>query len=765
MHSSFHTHFYPAKDRKIMPSIDNAGNTLTTATNITVTPGIKNFTDWVGSADSNDYYRFTLSGRSNLNLGLNGLTANADLQLLNGNGVVRTCGTKPGNQSESINATLEQGTYYIRVFPNSTNDNTNYNLSIALDYAGNTTSTARNITVGANTTTYTDWVGSVDTQDFYSFSLKNSSNLALTVSNLVANADVQLLQLNTNNTTTVISTSAKSGTNAESINVNNLAAGNYFVRVYQTSGDTSYSLGLSATPSTIPTPSTTAAKSPTPIVSITPITSITPAKSLTPTPSITPIASITPAKSLTPTPSITPIPSLIPTPSKTPTPITPTPSITPTPITPTPVPITPKPTPTPIPITPTPTPAPIPITPTPAQAPIPITPTPTPTPIPITPTPTPTPVDWVSQNIQDKDLQTVIRTKTVDGTLDRNDMIAIFRQTEKDSTVSGTELKDLQTLVSNASRFNLPDYVRGLANKLVNGDSANQNYQGKTLGNLTAGSSADQMEKLIDKWFLGSDRPISSYNYQYAQGSLFQNGISYQDVAQGEVGDCYFVAALAETAFRSKSTIQSMFTDNGDNTYTVRFYNQGVADYVTVDRYLPANNSGDFVYAHQPNADSNNWGKLNNSQNELWVALAEKAYAQLNEEDWVYRDKTNSYNGIASGSISDTFALVTGKTTSTGTFNKVYMWDNLITAATVINDINSNQLSGFGSNFGNVAANIVPGHQYVVIDYNSTTQKFTLFNPWGIGGGDIGSQHKPGTLQLTWDEITKNFGEYEYTYS
>jgi len=365
-------------------------------------------------------------------------------------------------------------------------------------------------------------------------------------------------------------------------------------------------------------------------------------------------------------------------------------------------------------------------------------------------------------------LQTVIRTKDADGILDRNDVIAIFRQTEKDSTVSGTELKDLQTLVSNASRFNLPDYVRGLANKLVNGGSADQKYQGKTLGKLSAGSSADQMEKLINKWFLGSDRPISSYNYQYAQGSLFQNGISYQDVAQGEVGDCYFVAALAETAFRSKTTIQSMFTDNGDNTYTVRFYNQGVADYVTVDRYLPANNSGNFVYAHQPNADSNNWGKLNNSQNELWVALAEKAYAQLNEEEWVYRDKTNSYNGIASGSISDTFGLVTGKNSSTGILASASPrpWDNLITAAKVISDFNSGQLSGFGSNdTGKVAANVVPGHQYVVIDYNSTTQKFTLFNPWGVAGGNDGSQHKPGTLDLTWDEITKSFGEYEYTYS
>jgi hypothetical protein len=30
-----------------------------------------------------------------------------------------------------------------------------------------------------------------------------------------------------------------------------------------------------------------------------------------------------------------------------------------------------------------------------------------------------------------------------------------------------------------------------------------------------------------------------------------------------------------------------MFTKNGDGTYSVRFFNNGVAEYVTVDRELP----------------------------------------------------------------------------------------------------------------------------------------------------------------------------------
>ena len=67
-----------------------------------------------------------------------------------------------------------------------------------------------------------------------------------------------------------------------------------------------------------------------------------------------------------------------------------------------------------------------------------------------------------------------------------------------------------------------------------------------------------------------------------------------------------------------------MFSDNGDGTYTIRFYNNGTPAYVTVDRYLPTDSSGRPVYA---------WFGSNyaNTTNELWVALAEKAFVEWHE--------------------------------------------------------------------------------------------------------------------------------------
>ncbi len=82
----------------------------------------------MGSADTNDYYRFTVGSQSNFSLGLTGLTADADVQLLNSAGSVITSSSLSGSSSESINTQLSTGTYYVRVFPFS--GDTSYNLSL-----------------------------------------------------------------------------------------------------------------------------------------------------------------------------------------------------------------------------------------------------------------------------------------------------------------------------------------------------------------------------------------------------------------------------------------------------------------------------------------------------------------------------------------------------------------------------------------------------------------------------------------------------------
>ena len=88
-----------------------------------------------------------------------------------------------------------------------------------------------------------------------------------------------------------------------------------------------------------------------------------------------------------------------------------------------------------------------------------------------------------------------------DGSLGRADMIQILTSVGASGTVSATDLADLKTILTDAAQYNMPGYVQVLAGDVVNGNVANANYQGAALGNLAAGSSAAQLDDLIDKWF------------------------------------------------------------------------------------------------------------------------------------------------------------------------------------------------------------------------------------------------------------------------
>jgi hypothetical protein len=334
----------------------------------------------------------------------------------------------------------------------------------------------------------------------------------------------------------------------------------------------------------------------------------------------------------------------------------------------------------------------------------------------------------LSSLITDYTVHQAVSSRIGDGQIDRNDMIAILRST-KDGSVVAEEINDLRDILNNANDFGLDGYVQNLANKVVNGNVANQKYKGAALGNLFAGSTATHMESLVDKWFLGGDHPVAksssgniTYSYKEASGSLFQNGISYQDIDQGGVGDCYFVASLAGTAFRSPDTIQDMFIDNNDGTFTVRFYNGDKADYVTVNKYLPTTAGGDAVFA--------GWGggSYNESNNELWVALAEKAYAQINESAWIGQDNTNSYQGIAYGTVK-AISHITGlnnsgyKDLEAGDFNSV------------VNAFNADRIIYLSDG----------GHAYTLVGYNATTQMFKVYNPYG------------STQDMTWAALDNKF--------
>jgi hypothetical protein len=367
-------------------------------------------------------------------------------------------------------------------------------------------------------------------------------------------------------------------------------------------------------------------------------------------------------------------------------------------------------------------------------------------------------MNWLNANVA----TAAIRNLTVqdlqrDSDLTRTDMMGILRQVEQAGAVTAAEFTDLKAVVQNSTLFVGLAYVQQLAGNVVLGNVANAHYQGAALGNLHAGSTATQLETLVDKWFLGTDHPLGSsswgpiYAYRTVSGKLFAHSPLFTDVDQGGLGDCYFLASLAETAARCPSVINSMFIVNGDGTYTVRFYNNGQPEYVTVDSQLPTDSAGHFVFANCMQNSSN-------ASNTLWVALAEKAYAQINEEGWIRTyglsgSGQNAYLALAGGYIGPALNQITGCTgTYFNTFTKSTDFNSFAAA------FNAGDLVGFGSVMNPSSPIVVGDHAYAVVGLKLSTRQITIYNPWGNNNGTP----YPGTFVLTWTQVQANFDDWDY---
>lgn len=680
----------------LLSPVDNAGNTMAKARTITVRPTVDTYTDSIGGTDRNDYYRFTIRQQSDFRLSLDRLTADADVSLLNSSGRVITTSAAAGTTAESIAQTLDSGTYFVRVFPYSRT--TNYRLGVSAappaptDLAGNSFAEARAITAGTTTSTFEDWVGDADRDDYYRFTLAEASDFRLALDGLAADADVTLHDTSG----AVVAKSEAGGTDRESIE-RRLEAGNYFVRVYPYAGNTRYTLGVSATPVAPPdlAGNTFATGRTIPVLDA--ATSYQDWVGAADTDdfyrftlggesafslSLDGLSAdadvelldrdgVVLARSTACGNSPESITANLGSGSyglhvvrySGDTPYTLTVSAVST---------------------------------------------------------EPTPDDWFAQNLRDSAFGALARALANDGTLDRFDVISLFRNTEDGSVIDADEVADLRAVVANASRFHIADDVRFLANCVANGNTANDR---SGIGNLDAGSSQTRLESLVGKWFLGAGRPATQYSYSFVAGALFQNGPNADDVSQGAVGDCYYVATLSSLAQEKPNVIRDMFVDNGDNTWSVRFFHDGVAEYVTVDRYLPTSGGG-RAYA--------SWGggSATSPANELWVALAEKAYAQLAEMGWSRgANATNSYETISGGWMDDVIEQVAGLSTVTSNATRM-------TQSQLVGLVNSNQVVTVG--FVNGAGyGVVNGHAYSIASFDATTGRFRLRNPWGTTHADV----------------------------
>ena len=85
-----------------------------------------------GSGDTVDYWRFSLTGTKQVRLGLQDQDTDADLILEDAGGDLLAESRTAGTADESIEATLDEGTYYLRAEARETGDNA-FNLRYEAD--------------------------------------------------------------------------------------------------------------------------------------------------------------------------------------------------------------------------------------------------------------------------------------------------------------------------------------------------------------------------------------------------------------------------------------------------------------------------------------------------------------------------------------------------------------------------------------------------------------------------------------------------------
>jgi Calpain family cysteine protease len=217
-------------------------------------------------------------------------------------------------------------------------------------------------------------------------------------------------------------------------------------------------------------------------------------------------------------------------------------------------------------------------------------------------------------------------------------------------------------------------------------------------------------------------------------GSLWSTGPTMNDVNQGQVGDCYFLASIQSLALMQPARLQEMAVDLGDGTYAVRFERGNTNTFVRVDADMPVTSWGSWTYAHPTGSGP------------IWAAIMEKAYA-------FFRTGANTYNSLNSGwtgsALSDLgIANTTFDTGPSSLFSTITtaLANDKVVAAISNTSVPSN-------------IPIIGSHAYTVVStsVDSGVQYITVRNPWGFDGAGNDGNTGDGLVTLTFAQFQTAF--------
>lgn len=215
---------------------------------------------------------------------------------------------------------------------------------------------------------------------------------------------------------------------------------------------------------------------------------------------------------------------------------------------------------------------------------------------------------------------------------------------------------------------------------------------------------------------------------------LFGGTIGIADAAQGQVGDCYLIAALSALAGTTPSAIYNSVVDMGDGTYTVRFFRDDNPEYYRVSNVFPTAGKGlTNLY----------YGRYGGTPR-LWAPVIEKAFTYFHKGQ-------NSYASINGGSFGD---ILTPLNVPWANFRVDSLNDQeLRTRLTA--DLASGKAVMFATSLS--PANLVRAHAYSLISVTTVknVNYYNVRNPWNASGNRL--EDRSGIATLTYAQLLANF--------
>lgn len=243
-------------------------------------------------------------------------------------------------------------------------------------------------------------------------------------------------------------------------------------------------------------------------------------------------------------------------------------------------------------------------------------------------------------------------------------------------------------------------------------------------------------KELSGQRFRDPDASNGAYVYKpFANKTLFSStGPSADDVKQGQIGNCYFLATVAGAADVSPESIRTMMTDLGDGTFAVRFMTgASTAKFYRVDNDLATYSATSTTPAY---------AKLG-GQGSMWVAVAEKAFA-------FHRRSQGTYASINGGWMNEAFTAVGGT-------NQTSKWREDVGGTEaflnwVEGQLNTGNMVTLGVLDYKGSLNLVSGHAYTVNAVQTLadgTKQLVIRNPWGMDGYRTDDGANDGYLKLS----------------